>query len=383
MVVVFVMQRTIKIKIPFNQVLIETIQQYTLIYKTIADIGFTKKTWNKNTLHKLTYKKLRKQYPKFPSAMLQTVRDVASEALKRTKLKIKLNPKQYSSIRLDKRNLRINLIHKIISISSIEGRIKTNFNSNHQIEKYLNWNTKSANLSFRNNQLWLNLIVEKENPQLQAINKVLGIDRGINNIAVCSNNQFFNANHLKAIKGEYQFLKSRLQSVGTRSAKRKLKRLAGRERRFVADINHQLSKTIAQSDYTVFALEKLTKIKQNKGKRFNKKLGGWSFFEFEKFLEYKAQALGKKLIFVNPKYTSQTCNKCGHKERTNRKGNVFKCQSCNYETHSDLNASKNIAKLGIAEISRLYVNQPIVAFNESNQQITENSYKLTNSLVSN
>jgi predicted transposase len=91
------MQRTIKIKILPNSALIETIKQYTQIYKTIADIGFSKKTWNKNTLHKLTYKKLRKQYPEFPSAMLQTVRDVASEALKRTKLKTKLNPKQYSS----------------------------------------------------------------------------------------------------------------------------------------------------------------------------------------------------------------------------------------------------------------------------------------------
>ena len=75
MVVVLVMQRTIKVKIPYNVVLIETIKQYTQIYKAIADVGFTKKTWNKNTLHKLTYKKLRKQYPKFPSAMLQTVRD--------------------------------------------------------------------------------------------------------------------------------------------------------------------------------------------------------------------------------------------------------------------------------------------------------------------
>jgi len=37
----------------------------------------------------------------------------------------------------------------------------------------------------------------------------------------------------------------------------------------------------------------------------------------------------------------------------------------------------------MTEFSRLFVNQPIVAFNESNQQITENSYKLINSLVGN
>ena len=62
------MQRTIKIKLDSNLALIQTIKQYTQIYKTIADVGFTKKTWNKNMLHKLTYKNLRKEFPSFPSA---------------------------------------------------------------------------------------------------------------------------------------------------------------------------------------------------------------------------------------------------------------------------------------------------------------------------
>lgn len=377
------MQRTVKIKLDNNPYLIKTIELYTTIYKKISLIGLENKTWNKNQLHRLTYKQIRREYPNFPSALIQTVRDVASESLKRTKLKKEITPKKHSSMRLDKRNLRVNLEHKVISISSINGRIKKTFNSNQQIEKYIGWSVKAGTLSFKNNQLWLNVVVEKENPLLQLNNKILGIDRGINNIAVCSNNQFFNSNHLKAIKGRYQFLKSKLQSIGTRSAKRKLKKLAGRERRFVADVNHQLSKTIAEGDYTVFALEKLKGIKQNKGKRFNKKLGGWSFFEFEKFLAYKAEALGKKVIFVNPKYTSQTCSKCDCKEKSNRNGNIFKCKSCSFELHSDLNAARNIAKFGMTEFSRLFVNQPNVTFNESNQHITENSYKLTNSLVGN
>jgi transposase len=41
--------------------------------------------------------------------------------------------------------------------------------------------------------------------------KVLGIDRSIKNIAVLSNNMFFNSRHLREVKGRYQYLKRRLQ----------------------------------------------------------------------------------------------------------------------------------------------------------------------------
>jgi transposase len=77
--------------------------------------------------------------------------------------------------------------------------------------------------------------------------KVLGIDRGIKNIAVLSNNMFFNSRHLREVKGRYQYLKRRLQHLGTRSAHRKLRKLSGRERRFVRDVNHVISKKIAET----------------------------------------------------------------------------------------------------------------------------------------
>ncbi|MGC8585845.1 MAG: transposase, partial [Thermoplasmata archaeon] len=81
--------------------------------------------------------------------------------------------------------------------------------------------------------------------------KVLGIDRGIKNIAVLSNNIFFNSRHLREVKGRYQYLKRRLQHLGTRSAHRKLKKISGRERRFVRDVNHVISKKIVSLPYDV------------------------------------------------------------------------------------------------------------------------------------
>ncbi|MBS3159507.1 hypothetical protein J4436_01850 [Candidatus Woesearchaeota archaeon] len=83
------MKRTVKIKLKENNDLIETIQEYSKVKQYLCDFGLNKKSYNKNKLHKWTYKKLRKLYPHMPSAIIQTARDVASETLKRTKLKAK------------------------------------------------------------------------------------------------------------------------------------------------------------------------------------------------------------------------------------------------------------------------------------------------------
>jgi IS605 OrfB family transposase len=355
------MQRTIKIKLGKDESLLETIRLGSEIYAYIVKVGLKNKTYNKNKIHNLTYAKLRKKYPQIPSGLLQTMRDVACEALKRTKLKKKIRVGEYSSLRLDKRNLRVNLEHKLISISSIEGRKKLTFNTNPIIEKYSDWSPVAGTLSYRKGNLFLNLVVEKVNPQSISGGNVLGIDRGINNILVCSNNQFFNSKHLKEVKGRYRHLKSRLQSKGTASSRRRLKKISGAEKRFVSDMNHRLSKAIANSDYSVFAVEDLRDMKKkSNGRRFNRKLGSWSFKQFETLLTYKSEALGKQVIKVNPRNTSRTCSKCNNVDKLNRSGSKFKCRNCGFELHADLNASRNIANLGITEISRLNVNEPIV-----------------------
>lgn len=361
------MQRTIKLRLQKNDSLLNTLAINTQIYHEIANTGYQKKTFNKNNLHQLTYKKIRKKFPDFPSALVQSVRDIASEALKRTKLKKKIKPRNLSALRYDKRTIRINLKENVASISSVDGRQKINFQQNKQSIKYSDWKPIAATLSHKKGNLFLNIVVEKEAPPKIAVkeNEILGIDRGIKNILVCSNNQFFNSKHLRKVKGKYQHLRKVLQSKGTASARRKLKEISGRERRFVTDTNHILSKRIAESDFKVFALEKLSKIRRPKkekykGKKFNRKIGNWSFGQFEMFLKYKAEALCKTTISVNPRNTSRKCSQCEHTDTTNRKGSIFKCKNCRFELHADLNASRNIAMLGITEYSRLVVNQPNV-----------------------
>ncbi len=360
------MQRTIKIKLLNDNDLIETIRIFSKARQYVNDIGFKKKIFNKNKLNKLTYKKIKKLYPNLPTGLIQTARDVASESIKREKYERIIQVKEFSSVRLDKRNLRVNLEHKLISISSINGRKKITFQPHPLVEKYKEWKPVAGMLCYKQKQLYLNLVVEKDSPKIllwsiHLEKDLLGIDRGINNILVCSNHQFFNSKNLKKIKGKYQYLKAVLQKKGTKSAKHHLTLLSRKETRFVSDTNHRLSKLIADSDFKVFVLEDLRDMKHKyKGRRFNKKLGSWSFKQFETYLKYKTEERQKLVISVNPKYTSQTCSKCGYKDKLNRKSSNFKCLDCRYELHADLNASRNIAELGKSIFSRLLVNQPIV-----------------------
>jgi putative transposase len=159
---------------------------------------------------------------------------------------------------------------------------------------------------------------------------------------------FFNSKHLREVKGRYQYLKRKLQHLGTHSAHRKLRKLSGRERRFVRDVNHVISKKIVSLPYDVFALEALNPayMRENgHGSRFRKMLGSWSPAELQSFMEYKAVDAGKITVYINPKHTSQRCSRCSYIDKNNRYGSSFKCKNCDFELNADLNASRNIEVL--------------------------------------
>ena len=131
-----------------------------------------------------------------------------------------------------------------------------------------------------------------------------------------------------------------------------LKRLSGREQRFSRDVNHCLSKELA-SDKRVktYVIEDLKGIrKSSKGKKFNKKLSSWTFFQFETFLTYKCMANGISVVKVDPKYTSQMCHECGFVDKMNRNRDKFHCMKCGHTTHADVNAAQNIQRKFFAKL---------------------------------
>jgi putative transposase len=68
-----------------------------------------------------------------------------------------------------------------------------------------------------------------------------------------------------------------------------------------------------------------------------------SWSEWFRQLRYKAEEAGRRLVAVDPKYTSQICSQCGFKHPDNRKTQAdFACLLCGYQDHADHNAAVNI-----------------------------------------
>jgi transposase len=73
----------------------------------------------------------------------------------------------------------------------------------------------------------------------------------------------------------------------------------------------------------------------------------WS--TFARRLADKGEASGVKVRFVDPKYTSQQCRRCGHRAEENRQSQaVFRCVNCGHANHADINAAENIVARGLA-----------------------------------
>jgi IS605 OrfB family transposase len=181
--------------------------------------------------------------------------------------------------------------------------------------------------------------------------ETVGIDLGIKHKYASSRGELHDSRHINKIKRKYFCNRRALAQKGTPSAKRKLKKLSGKERRFMRDANHCMTKRLADDPSVMtYALEDLTGIRiKTKGKKHNRNMSNWSFSEFLFFLDYKCRANGIGVETVDPAYTSVTCNMCG--SRGERHKGSFKCGACGHKEHADINASMNIRDIYLRQRS--------------------------------
>ena len=315
------------------------------IFNRHVDWALANDTYNKNKAHKDLYAALRLEYPTVPSALLQAVRDTALEAVKATKFKRLPRKKPTGALRYDART--ITLRGKHLTLSCIGKRVQVSLHVPEYFrEVFETWAFKGATLTYTKHkkQFWVRLVFEAQDPPKQESGDVLGIDRGLYHLAVTSEKQFFSSTQIRAAQRRYLYNRKQLQQKGTRNAKRHLKKMSGREKRFMRDINHCVSKKLAGIEgISVYALENLSGIRnQKRRKKMNKWVSSWSFYQLEQFLSYKAEAKGKQIKLVDPRYTSQKCSRCKQRHSVNRKKSRFNCATCGYQTHADLNAAQNI-----------------------------------------
>jgi IS605 OrfB family transposase len=251
---------------------------------------------------------------------------------------------------------------------------------NYQIGLLKGQTPKTATLVKRKDgTYYLNIQLESMPPEPIKTDSVLGCDLGRTDIVVTSQGDKFSGKEITQVRNHYAKLRANLQQKatrGTRSTRRRcrglLKRLSGKEKRFQALVNHTISHRLisrAKLSNQSIALEDLTGIREHtnqqpRSQKERRLSNSWAFYQLRQFLVYKAIKHGVKILFVDPRYTSQTCHNCNHihpvRGESYRSGKTFKCGHCGWRGDADLNGSKNIAALGVSvnkpEGSRLFCN---------------------------
>lgn len=215
----------------------------------------------------------------------------------------------------------------------------------------------SATLVKRRDGFYLHIQVKSVPPMTTAVADVLGVDLGIVNVATDSDGARYTGTAVEQVRRKHNLQRKRLQRRCTKGAKKKLKRVSGKESRFRRHENHVISKRIVESAKRTgrgIALEDLQGIRERvtaHGGDARNRLSGWAFYQLRTFIEYKAASAGVTVVTVNPRNTSRTCSMCGHCEKGNRKSqDKFLCKSCGHEAHADENAARNIRALGICNL---------------------------------
>ena len=238
------MQRTIRFELhPTKEqadALSQTLEQHTVCFNAVAAHGWREQIKNGVQLHHDTYSELRKRFPQLPSQLVCAARVKATEAIASAlalakKGKKVSGPKSGSCpIRYDARSYRVLREENTVSLATVGGRQKMRFGLYDHAAKVMEKATgfDSADVFSRDGRWFLHLVVTLPEIEVELTGEVVGCDFGITRPAVCSNNQFFGKRRWKEVEKRYFRLKRKLQSKGSRSAKRHLKALALRVSRF-------------------------------------------------------------------------------------------------------------------------------------------------------
>lgn len=175
----------------------------------------------------------------------------------------------------------------------------------------------------------------------------VGIDLGLKHFATLSSGEFIEApRYLKISQAKLR----RLQRTRSRRKKGSRRRNRARETESAMhrkirdqrrDFLHNLSRKIVD-EHDFVAVEKLVVKNMVKNHRLAQSISdaGWS--GFISMLQYKAEELGKEVVSVDPKNTSQACSGCGEIVAKALSVRVHECPSCGLVLDRDLNAAINI-----------------------------------------
>lgn len=297
-----------------------------------------------------SYKKFFKGYSKFP--------------------KFKSKKKSRPSFYVD--NIKIQFTDAHVKLEKISNSTKKN-------KVKLNWirlaekgriptDCKYSNprVTFDGINFWISVGIEVEESTEVPTNNGVGIDLGIKDLAICSdNNTYKNINKTKEVK-RLKKKKRRLQRKVSRKyltnkkgvcyyktsniikLENQLLKLNHRLTNIRHNYLHKTTSEIINRKPMFIALEDLNVTGIMKNKHLAKAIQDQSFYEFKRIISYKANWNNIKIIEVPRFYpSSKTCSECGSiKKDLKLSDREYICLECGCVIDRDYNASINLMKYG-------------------------------------
>jgi putative transposase len=339
---------------------------------------------NRNSIQAVCYKEVKERFGLTANHVVRACARVGANRLTAKQKDSKVKSFKPTSFDCDARTFRFIESDWTVSISTTGKRLVVAIRaSNYHRGKLTSQNPTSAQVCLHRDGCWyVHIQLKSETPKTIKTDNVIGVDFGRRDIALTSTGKSWSGKGIRETRDKYSRVRASLQkkaSQGTRStrvahggnpqdrtrssrrrARQILQRLGGRERRYQAWLNHNISKSIileAKETKSFVSIEDLTGIRERtnskpRNKTERRRSNSWAFYQLRAFLEYKGISQGVEVVVVNPAYTSQSCHCCLHiGVRTEKR---FKCSNkvCGWLGDADENGSKMIALVGLS------VNQP-------------------------
>lgn len=354
-------------KLVVNLKLLPTPDQHAALLDTLkvsnrACTWLAKQAWETHTfgqfaLHKLTYEPCRAQFGLAAQMAVRCIAKVA-DAYKLDR-KTRRRFKRYAAQPYDDRIFRLRS-DTTLSLWTTQGRRTVSYQCGERQRALLAFRKGEVDLMYIRGVFYIAVVCDVLEPEEMGIERILGVDFGIVNLAVDSDGTVYSGDAIEKKRQRLAQRRTELQQKRTRAARRKLRQLSNHQARFQSHTNHAIAKRLvetAQRSAAGIALEDLTGIRQRiKARRQQRpRHSNWGFFQLRQYVSYKAALAGVPVVLVDPRHTSQGCHHCGYVAKANRPTqNQFSCHRCGYNTNADFNAAQNIK-------NRAYVNRRMVA----------------------
>ncbi len=334
-------------------ILRDTLEQVNAACNWLSEQAWEQKVFQQFSLSKLFYYPIREKFGLSANIVVRLIAKVA-DAYKKDRRSLR-HFRSHGAIDYDDRVLRWYVTKAEVSILTVDGRQHMPFVCGEKQRRLLEQRQGQSSLALVDGKFYLLACCNVETPDPSDVKDFLGVDLGIVSIATDSDGTTYSGAEVNGLRHRHRRLRQKLQTKGTKSATRLLKKRSGKESRFAADVNHKISKSLvatAQGTGRGLALEDLKGISGRVSVRKSQRatLHSWSFFQLRSFVGYKSALAGVLLVTVDPRNTSRTCPSCGHIAKANRPTQAkFLCVSCGFSGPADHIAAINIGRRAVTD----------------------------------